>query len=174
MDLKCDGHSVGAIARDKDGRILMIRRAKYPFGFAPPAGHCDGHSYGTACFIEFEEETGLRVVGAPRPLILLNPIKNIACRRGGLRHNWQVFEVNWIGELKLKEDEVKWIGWMTVEEIKSFAQKTKEYLRKLKEAEKAEDQVLVNAIKDSIEKDWQKSPGLEVTWLEIFQELKVI
>ncbi|OGM96583.1 MAG: hypothetical protein A3B86_00730 [Candidatus Yanofskybacteria bacterium RIFCSPHIGHO2_02_FULL_38_22b] len=174
MDV-CDRTSVGAIARDGEGKILMIERKKFPFGFAPPAGHCDGDQYPLACCKEFRQETGLEIVGAPRPLVLIkNGKTNNLCRRGGLYHFWQVFEVKWQGQLRPSLDETKWVGWMSVEEIRILATKTHEYLKRLKLAEKAEEKSWVASIKESIESQWQESPGLELVWFDIFQELKII
>ena len=172
----CDNTSIGIIAKDTEGRILMIRRKNYPFGYAPPAGHCDGLSYPLACFKEFEEETGLKVVGAPKPLVLRNskiggPFGG--CCRGGEYHHWQIFEVDWRGEL-LASDEARWLGWKSHSEIINLAQRTVDYVRKLTLAGFAEDQRLADAIKESVEKDWQKNTGLGVTWLYIFEELKII
>ncbi len=117
----CDKTSVGVIARDDQGRILLIERMKFPYGWAPPSGHCDGHSYGTAAFKEFEEETGLKIVGVPRPLIPKNPRKYFKCQRGGEYHDWQIFEVNWKGELKPSQEETKNARWCSTEEIQSMA-----------------------------------------------------
>ena len=176
-ELICDHASVGVIARDEQGRILMIQRRKYPFGFAPPAGHLDGLTYPLACHKEFEEETGLKVVGAPKPLIPKNPKKGLpfgGCRRGGEYHHWQIFEVQWAGELKLNKSETKFLGWMKVEEIKKLAERTKEYLSRWHMARKAEEASWTSAIRESLDKGWEKSPGLEVVWYEFFQELGII
>lgn len=172
----CDHTSVGIIARDDKGRILMIERRKAPFGFAPPAGHIDGRSgYDEACHKEFEEETGLRIVGAPRPMLLIKNAKiNNKCRRGGEFHYWHVYEVDWKGEIKQNFEETKWIGWLTVEGIKDLALKTKEYLSRYKLASQAEEFSWTKSIRESLDKEWQYAPGLEVAWLIIFEELKVI
>lgn len=120
-DSVCDHTSVGVLAHDEHGRLLLIRRKKPPFGIAPPSGHLDGLTYPVACFKEFQEETGLRVVGAPRPVIPKNPRKDFECRRGGKYHHWQIFEVSWKGELKPSEDETLGAGWYSPEEIKALA-----------------------------------------------------
>jgi ADP-ribose pyrophosphatase YjhB (NUDIX family) len=44
----------------KDGKILLIERAKFPKGFACPAGHVDEDSdYETSAKRELKEEVGL-------------------------------------------------------------------------------------------------------------------
>lgn len=173
-EIVCDHTSVGVIARDDQGRILLIERRKTPFGWAPPSGHCDGDIYPIACCKEFYEETGLRVVGAPRPILPKNPRKEFKCRRGGEYHHWQIFEVKWEGELSPNTIETNGAFWGTVEEIKLLAKKTETYLSRIKESEKAEEESWAVSIKESIEKEWQANPGLELVWYEFFQELNII
>lgn len=164
----CDHTSVGMIAEDSEGRILMIERVKPPTGVAPPAGHCDGDSYPAACLKEFWEETGLKVVGAPRPIALANPMKKNRCRRiGGDYHFWQIFKVNREGDLKTNPEETKNPHWYSKEEIKVLARKAEEYQAKTKTAQSDQE-------REEIEKEWALSPGLEQVWYEFFKELKVI
>ncbi len=170
----CDHASVGVIARDNLGKILLIERKKYPFGWAPPSGHLDGQTYPIACFNEFEEETGLRVVGAPRPVVLFKPRKYFKCRRGGEYHDWQIFEVNWSGSLTPSITETNGARWFTVEEIEHLAKKTETYLHRIRESDKAEEVSWGKAIQESIEKEWQTNPGLEPVWCEFFRDLKII
>ena len=150
-ELLCDNTAVGVIARDDEGRILMILREKTFRGYAPPVGHCEGHSYPVACFIAFEGETGLIMRGAPRPKIPSNPKKyNVCCREKSEYHNWQIFEVDWIGAISQNKNQ--WVGWLTLEEIKRLAEKTEKYLKRLKLAEQAEDKANVEVIKKAVEK----------------------
>ncbi len=173
--LACDNTSVGVIARDVAGRILLIERKNFPFGWAPPFGHCDDHSYGAAAFREFEEKTGLKVIGAPKPLIPKNPRKNLKCRRGGQYHDWQIFEVDWQGELKPNRDETKNAKWHTVEEIRDLAEKTRNFIGRMialyNPAIPASAKV---STIEALEKEWQAHPGLEPVWCEFFKELKII
>ena len=170
----CDNTSVGIIARDDSGRILLIERKKIPFGWAPPAGHCDGASYGITAFKEFEEEVGLRIIGAPKSLVLKNPRKYFKCRRGGEYHDWQIFEVSWEGSLVPSVVETNGARWYTTEEMKVLADKTAKYLYRMKLAEKAEEPSWTKGIQKSIEKEWQASHGLEPVWCEFFHELGII
>lgn len=170
----CDNLSVGVIARDIEGKILLIQRKKYPFGWAPPSGHCDGDIYPIACCKEFNQETGLRVVGAPKPILPKNPRKEFKCRRGGLYHHWQIFEVKWEGILAPNTSETNGAFWRTIEEIKLLAKKTEVYLFRIKEAEKAEEVSWKISIQESVEKEWQANPGLEPVWYEFFKELGII
>lgn len=174
MSQVCDHTSVGAIARDDNGRILLIERAKFPFGIAPPSGHCDGLSYPMACLKEFEEETGLKIKpsASPRPVLIRYPFKKFKCRRPqGDYHIWQIFEVQWKGECKASEQEVKSISWYSAKEIQKLMDKTRDYLRRYKLAEQAEDQTLVGAIQNALDEEWEKNPGLEPVWYDFFNEV---
>jgi len=174
-EIKCDNTSVGVIARDDLGRILLIERKKFPFGWAPPSGHCDGKFYPVACFNEFEEETGLRVVGAPKPLIPKNSRKRFKCRRGGQYHDWQIFEVNWRGELRPSQDETKNAKWHTLAEICELAEKTRNYIGRMRAlSNPAIPSSAANSTMEVLENEWQSNPGLEPVWYEFFQELKII
>lgn len=171
----CDNTSVGILARHPPDQILMILRRKYPFGYALPSGHLDGDSYGDACHKEFDEETGLRIVGAPMPMPLIKNSKvNNKCRRGGEYHYWQVFEVEWSGMIMPNSEETRWVGWVDTEKIKKLAYKTEEYLRKYKLASQAEEKSWTVGIRQSLDKEWERCPGLEITWYHILQELKII
>ncbi len=169
----CDHTSVGIIARDDQGSILLIERMKFPFGWAPPSGHCDGLSYPVACFKEFQEETGLSVVGAPKPVIPKNSRKDYVCRRGGQYHHWQILEVRWRGEIKPSESETKNACWCSLDEIILLARKTEEYLQSLKLAATLQKELEVGMVK-LIEVNWQANPGLEPVWYEFFKELGIL
>ncbi len=39
----CDNKVVGIIVL-RDNKMLLIERKKFPFGFAPPAGHLDDNA----------------------------------------------------------------------------------------------------------------------------------
>lgn len=150
---KCDHTSVGMIA-EKGGKILLIERQKYPFGFAAPGGHVDSdNTYEAAANREFEEETGLKAVKLE---LLAKKRKNNPCRReGGTYHNWRVYKVEAEGNLKRNFDEVKQIGWYGKKEVAKLAKKTEKYLAG-----------------ETTESAWQKSPGLEPVWYEWLGEIK--
>ncbi len=171
----CDNTSVGVIARDNQDRILLIERKKFPYGWASPSGHCDGQGYSVACHNEFEEETGLKVIGAPKPLIPKNPRKYFKCRRGGQYHDWQIFEVSWQGELKPNRDETKNAKWYTVDEIRELAEKTRNYVGRMKAlSNPAIPASARSSTIEALEKEWQADPGLEPVWYEFFTELRII
>ena len=153
MDKTCDHASVGVLVwRDK--RLLLIERNKFPFGFAPPAGHVDGDaSFEIAAKRELEEEVGLQTKSLK--LVFAGRRENNCRREGGSWHRWKIYEAETEGEVKPSQDETKSFDWFDGERIKKLQERTKRYL-----AEK------IN------ESDWQKQPGLEIFWYQWFKELK--
>jgi len=43
MTPQCDNKAVGVLIFDKDDRMLLLKRGRYPMGYAPVAGHIDDH-----------------------------------------------------------------------------------------------------------------------------------
>ncbi len=152
---KCDHTSVGMHIW-RDNKLLLIERRKYPFGFAPPAGHIDeSSSFETAAKRELEEETGLRVKSLK---LIREGKKDNPCRRdGGTWHYWKIYNVEAEGEVQRSLEETKQTGWYSKKEIENLAKRTKEYLS----GEISED-------------EWQKSPGLEPVWYKWMKDLKII
>lgn len=151
----CDNKSAGMIIKREEG-ILLIERKRFPFGFAPPAGHVDDKgSFENAAKEEVEEEVGL----TPRNIeLILEGRKENPCRReGGTWHYWKIYQVEADGEIKRSEDETKQAGWFSVDQINFLVQRTKRYLAG-----------------EIPEEEWQQSPGLEPVWVEWFKELKII
>ncbi len=154
---KCDHHAVGIIARNEE-KILMIQRRGEPYGFGIPARHLDNDNYPKACVKEFREITGLRVVGAPKPVPLPElSRRDNKCERGGDYHFWQIFEVQWEGELAPNTERAIGVGWISIDQIKSMGEKTKKYLD--------------GEVPDG---NWMIYPGLEPLWYKFFKELKII
>jgi 8-oxo-dGTP pyrophosphatase MutT (NUDIX family) len=156
--MKCDHLAVGILAWNEKGELLMIQRRKEPYGIAPPAGHLDGDSYPKACVKELREETGLTVVGAPKPMVIsqggYRPGK---CRRNGQYHYWQVFKVEWAGELKLSKEETLGGGWLSKSKLEYLAGITEKY----------RDGKMT-------ERQWQCCPGLEPVWYDFLKEFGII
>lgn len=115
--------SAGAIIQNDKGEYLLIDRLKKPFGFACPAGHIDKGEEGEDAIIrEVKEETGLDVISIEyieTEDFLIN-VPQEACSHGVDVHIWQVFKIQAKGELIFKADEVKSIGWYSVEQIKKL------------------------------------------------------
>lgn len=154
MTEKCDNQSVGMLVW-KDDKLLLIERKKFPFGFAPPAGHIDGDSsFEEAAGRELKEEVGLE---AKSFKLIIEGRKENPCRRGASWHYWKIYRIETEGEIKMSEDEAKQADWFGREKINELALKTEEYLR--------------NRIS---KEEWQKFPGLEPVWYEWLKELKVI
>src|ERR1019366_5810903 len=58
----CDNKSVGIIVRNPEGSFALLKRAYFPIGYAPVAGHVDDHgSVEQAAVDEVIEEIDLTV-----------------------------------------------------------------------------------------------------------------
>jgi ADP-ribose pyrophosphatase YjhB (NUDIX family) len=150
---KCNNTSVGIIVW-QEGKILLIERKKFPFGFAPPAGHVDADdaSFEQAAKRELQEEVGL--VGESLALIAEGRRENPCRRPEGSWHYWQIFQAEARGELRRSEAETKGANFYTKAELAELAAKTERYLR----GEVREEQ-------------WEKDPGLEPVWNEWLKQL---
>ena len=155
MQKICDHTSVGMLVW-KDDRLLLIERARPPFGFAAPAGHVDGDpTYEIAAERELKEEVGLTTTNL---VLLTEGRRENHCRReDGTWHYWKVYQMTTMGDVDRSKDETKQVNWYTREEIRAFAEKTEAYNR----GEISED-------------EWSKNPGLEPIWCEWFKELNII
>lgn len=155
MSKICDHKSVGMIVQ-KDGKILLIERAKFPKGFACPAGHVDEDpDFETCAKRELKEEVGLEATDLK---LLIEKRKDNPCRReDGTWHYWKVFKTEASGDVVRSLDETKKAGWYSKEEIKVLGEKTEAYLAG-----------------NIPEEDWNANPGLEPIWYEWFKELEII
>jgi len=151
----CDHTSVGMFVW-RDDKLLLIIRAKPPFGTSVPAGHVDDHgSFEDAARDELREEVGLT---ATKLELLAEYRKENKCRRDdGSWHYWKMYRVEATGEVSRSLDETKGYIWASRSEIKELAVKTERYLR--------------NEISED---DWKSSPGLEPVMYEWFKQLKII
>lgn len=151
----CDNKSVGILIW-KGGKLLLIERKLFPFGFAPPAGHVDDKGgFEEAAREEVQEEVGLN----PTDIRLVTEgKKDNRCRReGGSWHYWKIYEAEASGNLQPSEDETKQVEWYSREQIKALSHRTEKYLKG-----------------EMSEKEWQKNPGIETVWYEWFKELGII
>jgi ADP-ribose pyrophosphatase YjhB (NUDIX family) len=154
----CDHTSVGMVVI-RDGKILLNERMKYPFGYAPAAGHVDAHetgdeSYEASAVRELWEEVGLTAVSLE---LVYEGRKENRCRReGGSWHYWKVYRVEVEGEVNRSLDETKNVGWYDIEEINALAGKTTDYLNG-----------------EISEEEWQAHPGLETVWYDFLMRGEV-
>ena len=78
MEKVCDHTSVGIMVWRGD-KLLLIERAKFPKGFAVPAGHVDGDAtYEDSAKRELKEEVGLDAMGLR---LIAEGRKENPCRR---------------------------------------------------------------------------------------------
>lgn len=150
----CDHKSVGMLVW-RDGKLLLIERARFPFAYAPPAGHCDGGEFEFTARKELQEEVGLI---AKNLKLLTEGRKENPCRRiDGTWHQWQIFECETSGKIERSQEETKQTKWASADELKVLVNRTEQYL-----AKKISDE------------DWKNNPGLEPVWFEWLKELKII
>ncbi len=151
---KCDHKSVGILVW-KDRKLLLIERKRFPFGFAPPAGHLDGDSFEEAAKRELREEVGLDVTKLK--MRYEEKAENTCRRKGGDWHNWKIYEAKVKGEVKGSPTETKQVGWYSLEEIKRLVNRTRKYLRR-------------NVTED----EWEAEPGIETVWYDWFSKMKLL
>lgn len=148
----CDHRSVGMLVRRND-RILLIERKKFPFGFAPPAGHVDGDlTFEIAAQRELKEESGLLTISLE--LIWSGTLANPCRRPNGDWHYWKVYDMLAHGDLALSADETKRGGWYGPYGLGELAQRT--------------ERRLAGEISDG---DWEENPGLEPVWYGLFKKI---
>lgn len=101
----------------------MIYRRYEPYGWACVAGHTEAESFEDSMIREYSEEAGLKVVGLQ--LLMKEYVPWNFCRKSrGMGHEWQVYKVFCLGEIKISEEETqvdpktgrRW-GWFSREEI---------------------------------------------------------
>jgi len=172
MAKTCDNTSSGIIVRKAAGKILMIERKKYNFGYALPAGHQDGDSPEAAARKELEEEVGLTAERFIEKLALDLP--NPCKRDGGTHHLWHIFETeNWHGEVRASDDEVKTYIWADAPLIKIWAKNLAVFCSEMG-ISLAIDNLpqIVKATNES--QSWAAKPGLEPPMYFLFQQLGII
>ena len=154
----CDNKSVGVIIQSPEGEFALLKRARFPIGIAPPAGHIDEHGLPEqAAVIEVQEELGLVIaINRLRNTVIQDRRVDNLCRRpGGDHHNWWVYESNeYSGELAPNADETQGADWHNPDQLQALADRTKAFQT---------GQVG--------QEEWQTSPGLEEIWLDFFTEL---
>ncbi len=161
MIKNCDNMSVGVIISNHEGELALLKRARFPVGIAPPAGHVDEH--GTpeqAALEEVQEELGLIIAafGLRKTIIQGRRVNNQCRRLGGDHHTWWIYEANdYTGELRPSPDETKGASWHDQSQLQQLADRTKQFRAGVLGAE-----------------EWEANPGLEEVWLDFFVELGYI
>ena len=151
----CDHTSVGMLVWKND-KLLLIERAKFPFGFAVPAGHVDGdQTYEESARRELKEEVGLET--KELKLIAEGRKENHCRREGGTWHYWKIYQIIVSGDIERSKDETKQVGWYDKDQIQKLAQRTERYNNK-----------------EITDEEWNRSPGLEPVMYDWFKELKII
>lgn len=139
MERLCDNTSVGVIITNEKDELLLLERAKFPFGLAAPAGHIDEHgSSEQAAITEVYEEVGLKISYSALELIISNRKIEHKCRRkGGNHHIWDVYTAKVIGtEITPSEDETRGARWYSKIALKEIIENTRANNQEIKPGQK--------------------------------------
>jgi len=167
----CDNKSVGVFVW-RDGKLLMIERKKYNFGFAIPAGHQDGDDPETTARKELSEEVGIHAKTLEKKLAETLP--NPCTRDGGTHHEWTIFEAtDWSGEVRPSPKETKRYLWAAESEIATMAECLEEF------AQGQNIDLDLNALPRLVratneDPSWEKNPGLEPPMYFLFKKTGII
>jgi ADP-ribose pyrophosphatase YjhB (NUDIX family) len=129
MIKQCDNKSVGVILSNDKGEVLLIDRAKFPFGLAAPAGHVDNHgTLEQTAISEVQEEVGIEIeISSLVKVIDKRRIDNKCRRPGGDFHDWTIFTAQTVStEINRSQDETLGAKWYSKEELREIAQNTKQ------------------------------------------------
>lgn len=148
--MTCDNTSVGVIITNDAGEYLVFKRATFPPGTAPVAGHVDDH--GTtrqAAEAEVREEVGLTVVSLTE---VTTEWRSNRCRRlpgpHGTGHQWTIYRATVTGHLDPSQRETRNARWISPAEVSALCDRTYRYAAgRLSDAEFAEH------------------PGIEPVWV---------
>ncbi len=156
MARSCDNTSVGVVIRNGSGDVLLLERARFPFGLAAPAGHIDDHgSPEQAAIAEVFEEVGLYLpLSGLEKVIDARRINNQCRRMGGNHHLWTIYSAKSISDrIVASKRETKGASWYATEALQALADSTRQNIDK--EA-RVGDQVL------------------EPVWLDFLMELGLV
>ena len=161
MERYCDNKSVGVILKNRKRELALLKRARFPIGIAPAAGHIDNHgSPEQAAIDELSEELGitLSISALHRTIIDKRRVANECRRIGGDYHFWTIYEAETdITDLAPDPDETNGAFWYKKAALQSIADRTREY------QEGNVDQL-----------EWADNPGLEPVWVDFLKELGYI
>lgn len=156
----CDNTSVGMIVNHPDRKsIAILKRAKFPFGYACPAGHIDGdENPEKAAQRELKEEVGLDGRSTTFRVVYEGRKENPCRRQGGNWHHWTIFRAEATSSVIVRsEDETVEADWYTQEQIQQLAKRTQQYIDGL-----------------VTEQEWEEDPGLEPIWFEFLEGLGIV
>lgn len=156
---RCNNTSVGVVVVSTN-RLLMIERARPPYGWALPAGHVDtGETHRSAAARELREEVGL-VVDPYRLRYLTSSQVDNRCRRpGGDWHYWEVYEAPGsavVGEPRYSEETacVEWVGFHRLEELLGLSAQ--------------------HVMSGAGAEVWRARPGLEPVWQQLMTDMGML
>ncbi len=106
----------GMFILNKQNKILLFLRKKYPYLYTTPGGHMVFKENPKKCAIrEVQEEVGLNVKSCK--LVFNGIIKNDPCPGGADIHYWYLYKTHdFKGEIKLDSEGSGW-KWFSIDEI---------------------------------------------------------
>ncbi|MEU4769006.1 NUDIX domain-containing protein [Actinosynnema sp. NPDC023794] len=159
---RCDHTSVGVVIEGPGGYLAMLKRARFPVGIAPVAGHVDLH--GTprlAALAEAAEELGVNLDDEQLETTpICGRVVDNRCRRaGGHYHSWWIYRVALASLVELIPDSAETLGasWCAPAVVADLAARTRAYRSGELSAT-----------------SWSNEPGLEEVWVEFLTELRYI
>lgn len=159
---RCDHTSVGVVIEGPGGYLALLKRARFPLGIAPVAGHVDQH--GTprlAALAETTEELGVNLDDDQLETTPISGrIVNNRCRRAdGHYHTWWIYRVTLASLVELMPDATETLGasWCAPDVVTGLAARTRAY----RSGELSTP-------------SWTDEPGLEEVWVEFLTELGYI
>lgn len=100
------------------GKLLLIRRPRYPFAYTIPGGHMHkGETPLQTLQREISEETGLRLKN-PK-LIYHGLLPGDRCRKGGDLHIWWLYQGLAVGKVRSNK-ESKDFRWVSVRNLRNL------------------------------------------------------
>lgn len=137
----------------RDNRLLLIERRRYPYGWAPPAGHVDpGETFEEAARRELQEEVGLSTISLRR---VLSVAYDNRCRRpAGDHHYWEVFFMETEGNTTRSEAETSGVKWVDRDELSKLISISFDLLAF-----------------HSSDLAWKSAPGLEPVWINLLDRI---
>ena len=110
--------SAGVIVLNKDHKVLLFYRNKYPVSYTIPAGHIDSkEDPKMAAIRELEEETGIK--SKKLHDICTRRLERDSCSRGADIHEWHLFATKVADTKVVLTDEGQRYGWYKLHDLPS-------------------------------------------------------
>ena len=124
-------YSVGAIIKNREGKILLVDRKNPPLGLTCLAGHIDdnGEKPDDAVRREILEESGFGIHNSRLlenlTLVEILILDNNRCKHGIDTHSWTLYTCECNGTPRKEEDGAHSINWYSQAEVQQFSDEGK-------------------------------------------------